>query len=51
MESNDRQRSRSRPRFGFHDLENILHKRLADRGRFFEPEIPGNGCSEHILSD
>lgn len=49
MRSSDRQRSRSRSRYGFHDLEKVLHKRLIERGGFFEPQFPGNGFSVHFI--
>ncbi|CAG9533664.1 unnamed protein product [Cercopithifilaria johnstoni] len=49
MRSKDLQRSRSRSHCGFHDLEKILHKRLVDRGRFFEPEFPDELCPMALL--
>ncbi|KAK6112791.1 hypothetical protein QQG55_49055 [Brugia pahangi] len=47
--SSDCQRSRSRSHYGFHDLEKILHKRLVDGGRFFEPEFPDEPCPIALL--
>ncbi|VDK63429.1 unnamed protein product [Onchocerca ochengi] len=47
IESNDRQRSRSRSLCGFHDLEKVLHKRVIEREEFFEPEFSAL-CSYQI---
>uniref|UniRef100_A0AAF5RTZ2 F-box protein Hrt3/FBXO9 C-terminal domain-containing protein n=1 Tax=Wuchereria bancrofti TaxID=6293 RepID=A0AAF5RTZ2_WUCBA len=47
--SSGRQRSRSRSHYGLHDLEKVLHKRLVDSGRFFEPEFPDEPCPIALL--
>uniref|UniRef100_A0A915PMX1 F-box domain-containing protein n=1 Tax=Setaria digitata TaxID=48799 RepID=A0A915PMX1_9BILA len=42
--SSNRQRSHSKSRHGSRDLQKILHKRLVERGRFFEPELSDEPC-------
>ncbi|VDO26314.1 unnamed protein product, partial [Onchocerca flexuosa] len=49
IEPNDCQRSRSRSLYGSHDLEKVLHKRVIERGKFFEPEFADKPCPVALL--